>query len=261
MAQGNHASPTRIAFTVLIGIIAIITTMVYLGGIHDESDELLVETYYDKCVSGLSKGSVVNFRGVKVGEVKEIGLVFNRYPEASEVDAIRVYIVMALSRKIVGATEEDNASEKLAALIKRGLRAQVSSSGITGLSRIELDFYPEISVNEVRPISWTPRALYIPPQISLLDSFSESATKVMNQINKMDIDSAWSNINESVESAAKATEAIKTMIESNRDVLDRAIEDMGEAMNSVKGLAEELRRNPSLLIRERIPAPLPETEE
>ena len=75
MANDNHTSYRRIGFAVFSGAIAIVLSLIYLGGIRGRGDEILVETHYDKPVSGLSVGSVVNFRGVKVGEVREISFV------------------------------------------------------------------------------------------------------------------------------------------------------------------------------------------
>ena len=40
----------------------------------------------------------------------------------------------------------------------------------------------------------------------------------------------------------------------------RMLNDFAEMASSLKTTAAELQRNPSLLIRERVPAPLPETE-
>ena len=82
MAADNHAHYRRIGFTVILGIVAIQATLVYLGGVGNSAHEILVETYYDNSVSGLSVGSDVNFRGVKLGTVKEISrrMVFRPYP-------------------------------------------------------------------------------------------------------------------------------------------------------------------------------------
>ena len=79
MARDNHASYTRIGLTVVIGVVAIVATLIYLGGMRGRGSEILVETYYDKPVAGLSVGSVVNFRGVKIGEVRELSFVGNKY--------------------------------------------------------------------------------------------------------------------------------------------------------------------------------------
>ena len=81
MASDNHASYTRIGLTVVIGIAAVVGSLIYLGGMRGRDSEVYAETYYDKSVSGLSVGSAVNFRGVKLGEVREITFVGSKYVE------------------------------------------------------------------------------------------------------------------------------------------------------------------------------------
>ena len=261
MASDNHASYTRIGFTVFAGAIAIVLSLIYLGGIRGRGDEIIVETCYDKPVSGLSVGSVVNFRGVKVGEVREIGFIGDKY-EVEGPDNSRIYIEMALSRRQLGLPVEDEEDfiARIAELVEKlGLRASVSSSGITGLSRIECDLNLGPDRPEPSHISWKPRHAYIPSKISLLDNFSVAATKVMNQINQMDLKSAWSNVQTIVETVASMAETVNTMVETRQADLERIAENLSMASESVKEVTRELRQNPSLLVRERIPDRLDET--
>ena len=262
MARDNHASYTRIGLTVVIGVVAIIATLIYLGGMRGRGNEVLIETYYDKPVAGLSVGSVVNFRGVKIGEVREISFVRNKYVVEGE-DGSRIYILMALDGDTLAAANVDD--QGFAVRIQqdvatRGLRVSVSTSGITGLSRIECDFYAPENLDPVPPLTWTPKHVYVPSKISLFDNIAVAATKVLNQINRMDLNTAWSNINASVESIAVATESARTMIQTRQGDVDRILDDLSETSVSLKGLSAELKRNPSLLIRERTPARLEETE-
>ena len=143
---------------------------------------------------------------------------------------------------------------------KRGLRASVVSSGITGLSRIELNYIPQENLDPLQPITWKPQRAYIPSKASLFDNISVAATKVLNQINRMDLGAAWSNISVSVEALAAATDSAKTMLQSRQGDVDRILDNLSETTVSLKGLSAELKRNPSLLIRERTPSRLVETE-
>ena len=260
MASDNKASYSVIGFTVLAALAAITATVIYLGGISDDRDSVFVETYCEKSVSGLSVGSAVNFRGVQIGKVREISFAMNHYQAMIGQGASPIRIVMAIDGKLVGG-ECSNAvrrHEIISGLVDAGLRAMVTASGITGISRIEFDVYPD----EPKPaaLTWRPDHLYIPSKVSLLDSFSDSATKVMNQINRMDLETAWSNINSSIESLARATDGIKTLVETSQSDIERLVDDAGETVSSLKKTAAELKRNPSLLIRDRRPEPLPETE-
>ena len=252
--MSNHANYAKIGFTVILGIVATVAVLIYLGGAMGDDDIFYVETYYDTSVSGLSVGSAVNFRGVKVGEVKEISFVGAKYEGVPWADAQRIYIRMALFSKSLGPDARNKTEES----VKRGMRATVTASGVTGLSRVELD--TQRGRPQPAPLHWKPENMYVPSYPSLLDSFSDSATKVMNEINRMDIASAWSNVSATVESAAQATEGIRTIIDSAREGVGRIVDEAAEAATSLRAMAEELRRNPSLAIRERKAAPLDETE-
>ena len=264
MASDNHASYTRIGLTVVIGVVAIVASLIYIGGMRGESNVVYAETYYDKPVSGLSVGSAVNFRGVKIGEVKEISFVGDEYDVEGVVNS-RIYILMALQCGIMDP--ENETPEEAAAIIRQmvekvGLRATVTTSGITGLSRIECDYHDQDDPDTmaVPPITWTPKHVYIPAKISLLDNFSVAATKVMNQINRMDMGTAWSNLNSAVESLARATEGAKNMLDARQGDLDLIIDDFSATSASLRDLVSEVKQNPSLLIRERKAQRLEETE-
>lgn len=258
MSNENHASYTKIGLTVILGIAAIVATLIYLGGIRGEGDVILAETYYDKSVNGLSVGSAVNFRGVKIGEVREISFVGSKY-DVKGPNNSRIYILMALNRNFFGLKEEMSVEAYSKLLVdKLGLRATVTASGITGLSRIECDYNP-VNPPKAPEVSWQPKNFYIPPKISLLDSFSDSATKVMNQINRIDISVVWSNMNAIVESLSAMSESTRNLIDSRQGELDKLLVDLSDATSAAKTLIEKLRDNPSLIIREQVVSPLPET--
>ena len=251
--MSNHANYAKIGFTVVIGLVAIVAVLIYLGGAGGQSGITYAETYYDTSVSGLSVGSAVNFRGVKIGEVKYISFVGAEYDGVPWPDAQRIYILMAFPNHKMGPSSPERAEE----FVAKGLRATVTASGVTGLSRIELD------IQRDRPpapkVPWKPRNTYIPSYPSLLDNFSDSVTKVMNELNRMDVSSVWSNVSATGESAAHATAGVRTVVDSVRSGIDGMVENVSEAAASLRDVARELRRNPSLLVREREAAPLEET--
>ncbi len=259
MASDNHASYSRIGFAIVVGVAAIVGTLVYLGGFGDYGNELPAETYYDTPVSGLAVGSPVNFRGVKVGEVRRISFVGNDYPEvASRPDGQKIRIVMAFDLRQIRIADGRPPEEHLRQMIEGGLRATVTSSGITGLSRIELN-YPKSDLAETEGFAWKAEYVVIPSAPSLLDSFSDAATKVMNQINRMDFTGTWSNLAAIVESAAKLTANVNDLVESQRAGVGDIVENVDAASRTLRELSQSLRENPSLLLRPNDPRPLPET--
>lgn len=259
MSNENHANYSRIGFAVVIGIAAIVGTLIYIGGFRDAGSILPAETYYDTPVSGLSVGSPVNFRGVKVGEVKRISFVIRDYPNVPVQDGQKIRITMAFDRNQFIVSKDRTPEDVLSSMVSRGLRATVTSSGITGLSRIELN-YPKSDMDEAANYNWKPEYLVIPSAPSLIDSFSDAATKVMNQINRMDFSSTWSNIASIAESAAQLTANVNALIESQRSGINDTVENISSASRAIRDLALALQENPSLLLRPRDPEALPETK-
>ena len=264
--MANKTSFTKIGMTVIVGVAAIVLAFIYFGGMRGKGPTVCFETYYTKGVSGLSVGSAVNIRGVKVGEVKEISFIGSQYDDLPQLDTARIYILMEVDYHQVGYDDEEipatrrEEREFFESLVKMGLRATVTSSGITGLSRMELDFYPPEEASPIEELAWTPENIYIPAQFSFLDSFSDSATKVMNQINKMDIETISSNISAAVDSIARSTETLRTMMDVRQADLEKICDDLEETTANVRDLAAEVKRNPSLLLRERLPRRVEETE-
>lgn len=260
MASDNKPHFVIVGFTVLIGVAATIAALIYLGGFGGHDMEMLVESYYDKPVSGLSVGSAVNFRGVKIGEVRDIMLVRPKTGDFSPADIQRVRILMALNLRRLGFLERPDEAElrqMMDTLIEQGLRATVASSGITGLSRIELNMVP--NPPPVARLTWIPRLPLIPPAPSLIDSFSDVATRVMGQINKMDFASVWTNVQSIAESTAHIMDNVDTLIESQKSNLGEMMQNMNEASARIEALSQRLEENPSLLLRPADPEPLPET--
>ena len=253
----NKASYARIGFVIVAAVAATIGTLVYLGGAGNRAEEVMAETYSKNPVSGLSVGSEVNFRGVKVGEVREITFVGRMYDRVSEEDAQMILIVLAFNSKMMRAGGVEDLEEDLRTRVDQGLRATVTASGITGLARIELD-YPKRSLPPER-LSWLPRRITIPPAPSMLESISECASHVMSQINSIDIKSVWSNVTEITQSAATLTAGANELVESSRASLGGILAEMEAASASLRALVEDLRENPSLILRGRDSEALPET--
>ena len=246
MADENSASYKKIGLAIVFGAVAIAASIFWLGGLEGRYGFVYAETYCDKPVSGLSVGSVVNFRGVKIGQVAKIGFVGDEY-NVSGADAYKIYVLLTIS----GTSE--------AMLRRQPIRATVLPSGVTGLSRVEIDVTPDPGKEPPSP-AWEPKNMYIPYKPSLLDSFSDSAMKIMHEIQMVNFLQVWSNVSETVSSVKQVSEDIRSIMEANKADFEKIIGDVSETTSSVRELTEELKSNPSLLLRERVAEPLPETD-
>ena len=259
MANDNHANYTKIGFVLVAAAAATIGTLIYLGGAGGGKEEFFAETYCETAVSGLSRGSDFDFRGVKVGEVGNITFVGQVYPEAVDEDARQVLITLKLdAATLLPRDRSSSPEEMMRRFVERGLRATIVSSGITGISHIELN-YPK-APPQLRRITWHPNGVCIPPAPSILESFSDSATHLMNELNSMNVKEVWSNLSALVSHTARLADNANAIVESQRAVVGGILNQIEETGNSIRALAEELRENPSLLLRPRDLAPLPETE-
>lgn len=258
MAGGNEASFSKIGLFIVAGTLLIAGTLVYLGGFGGEKSEYLVETYFSNDVSGLDVGSAVNFRGVRVGAVKSISFIGAEYENASSLQARNIYVLLALDPKRFRIDSGDGAPSRFVSkMVENGLHATVSSSGITGLSRIELNF-PKADIEDAA-LSWKPRNQFIPPAPSMLETAADSASKVLRQLNQMDLAVVWSNVVRFTGSAAGLCEDAGVILETERGRISAVLDNLESASSSLKEFAETVRDNPSLLLRSRDAEPLDET--
>jgi paraquat-inducible protein B len=164
-----------------LGIIALLS----FGGISffDKPDRFVV--YFDESIHGLSLGSDVKLRGVRVGRVTSMNI---RYDEKSNHSAVAV--VCELNKNVVtdttGAPLNIGSREELEILISRGLRAQLGVGGLaTGLLFVQLDFF---NVQEY-PATNRPtdaRYIVIPAVPSAIAEFQASASEILASLKKVD---------------------------------------------------------------------------
>ena len=133
-ARMKRANPAVIGGFIVGAVVLAIAGVMMLG-----SGKLFTETikcvmYFEGAIQGLYVGAPVNFRGVKVGSVTSIKMQFDR----QNFD-IRIPVIVDFPKGAGGTMEMLNAdprtpTDALAALIERGLRAQLQTDSlVTGL--------------------------------------------------------------------------------------------------------------------------------
>jgi ABC-type transporter Mla subunit MlaD len=141
--------------------------------------------------------------------------------------------------------------------VAKGLHATVSASGVTGLSRIELNF-PKGMLREERP-SWRAEHPLIPPAPSILQSAADSATQILDQLNKMDFAAAYSNLLAATRSAGAALDNFNTVLSGEQGGISEIVQNVRDASISIRDFADQIRNNPSSLLRSNTPDELQET--
>jgi paraquat-inducible protein B len=141
--MGRKPSKTAIGAFVLGAVGLLIAGVLIFGGGRFFTKQYSFITYFDGSVKGLSVGSPVMFRGVRVGSVTDISIIVVDRKRAS----LRIPVVFTLEpTKFKGTPDEIQRDPKSIqdAVRKYGLRSQLQSlSFLTGQLMVALDFFPD----------------------------------------------------------------------------------------------------------------------
>lgn len=142
--MSKQANPKMIGAFVVGAIAIIIATLMLLGSGALFSDKQRYVTYFEGSIQGLRVGANVNFRGVRIGQVRDVHVRFDN--SMNEFD-LPVYIELEpgaiQSSQDIRFTSEDS-QKMLRTLIDQGLRAKLQmESFVTGQLLVDLDFYPD----------------------------------------------------------------------------------------------------------------------
>ncbi|MCK9227861.1 MAG: MlaD family protein [Syntrophorhabdaceae bacterium] len=171
--MSKPVNKTVIGLFVVVAVGLVVLAVAILGSGKFFQDKAKFVMYFEGSVKGLAVGSPVVFRGVRVGTVTDVGMLFNQ-KDLSVLIPVHVEIGEADVQVIDGFRPKRGDRKKvlygyLDALIKQGLRAQLEmQSFVTGQLLVALDFYPEKPAKFVHVPSKYPEIPTIPTQLQLL---------------------------------------------------------------------------------------------
>jgi paraquat-inducible protein B len=135
--MSNKQNSVAIGAFIIGAIVIAIVIVLFVSGSGIGQDRDRVVMVFDGSVKGLSVGAPVALRGVEIGQVSDIDLIF----DTETIDVIMVVEAEIRSDNIQrrGQNEGDFIEE----MIARGLRAQLNTQSLlTGLLYIQMDFHP-----------------------------------------------------------------------------------------------------------------------
>ena len=258
MAGEHETRYARIGLFIVAGCALVVAAAVYLGGARTARHEFPAETFFDDSVSGLDVGSAVNLRGVRVGTVRRISFIGAEYPDARAEDRRKIYVEMAFDRRLFRVGDDRTPRQVLADMVKRGLHATITASGVTGLSHIELN-YPKRAVAE-KACGWRPAHVVVPPVPSILQNAADAVQQILGQLNQMDFVEAWSNVLDVTRHARLFLGDAGAVLADGQGGVSEILGNLREASASLRDFAEDVRRNPSSILRTYAPERLEETK-
>ncbi len=230
--MAKPASKTLIGAFV-VGAVALVVVAVALFG----SGRLLVERprfvmYFPGSVKGLEKGSPVQFRGVKIGEVIEVSAKIDKNLSV----VIPVYVEYEPDSLAVPADLKKEMQGRrypfIHRLIEKGLKAQLRmKSLITGQLYVALDFFPE---KPIRLVGLDKRY----PEIPTIPSTSEVLMATLEQVPLTDITNKLLKVTEGIDRIVNSPE-IKGSVKS----LDADLKVLGDLIRNVNAEIKPTRAN------------------
>jgi len=210
--MSKKANPVAIG-SFVIGALALIV----IGVMVFSSGKLFSTTYtavavFPETVKGLTVGNPVEFRGVRVGSVKDIRMIYD--PKTLAV-SVPVYLEITAGNisdmnleKTFEFKSQKEWNAQIARLIETGLRAQLDiQSVVTGQMMVVLDFHPDAPPAE--PTQIDARYLEIP-------TLPSTMSRMMGMLQKIPLDKLAQKVMtllDDVDDLAQSPE-LKSMLEN-----------------------------------------------
>ncbi len=180
-----------VGLLVVVGFGLLIGFTLFLTGDRLRNRGEIYETYIRESVQGLEVGAAVRFRGVQVGRVTEIALVGSRYtmdPNVQFSGAFQLVLVrFSLELSMTGRPPS------LPEAVELGLRARLSSQGLTGVGYIELDF-ADVARFPAPELPFTPQVNFIPSIPSTTAQVQDAATMLLQRLEQVDFQGLISDV-------------------------------------------------------------------
>jgi ABC-type transporter Mla subunit MlaD len=231
----------KMGIFVLVSIGILFFFIFLLGAKSLFEKRIVLETYFDESVHGLDVGSMVKYRGVSIGNVKEISFVNDKYkldPKKPDYSMGRFVLIKMSIRDVFGL---DNAklNDKLNQMVKDGLRIKITSQGLTGTSYLEINYF-DSQKNPVLEVPWEPENIYIPSTQSTFTKIGASLDELILKIDKADIDKFIHHLD------ALVVTSEKTINEAKLDELSKTTIVLLSEIRQTNSALKSLINDPSM---------------
>ena len=196
-------------------------------------------TYFAESIQGLSVGSEVKYRGVRIGTVKDISI------RASD-KLIRVDMDIEL-KSFNGMCESGSADERrlqfrkfIKSEIAQGMRCRLEFLGITGMKYVSFDYFAKPGEAPESPVQLSGRdGVYIPSVSSTFKDILVALTSALDRLSKVQFENLYTQV-ESVLRELNSTIADPAVRQSLENI-NRATANIEASSASVKRVLEEKR--------------------
>lgn len=139
--------------------------------------DLLVETCFNESVQGLSIGSEVKYKGIKIGSVQSITSAARVYRTKSDY----VLVILSLEKGISLGQTGETAEKRIKHAIEDGLTIRLAFKGLTGVAYLETDYSIKDPGNMLKT-PWKSKNIYIPSQKSNMKQFGDAVNQILDNL-------------------------------------------------------------------------------
>src|SRR5690349_10749325 len=205
-------------------------------------------SYFSGSLRGVARGSEVTMRGLKIGEVTDVRLL---YDEAKKAIVAPVYFEVQPERIVgVGNRVYDTDEKAVEALLERGLRASLQSTSlITGQQSVALAFAtdaPSVALQREDGDFVIPTT-----ESGGFEELASSATELVDKVRTIPFDAIGQNLSgilRSVNDATKGPElksalaSLQTTLASAQDMVKQLDRNMGPASKRLPEISADLQK-------------------
>lgn len=235
--------------------------------------------YFRNSLRGLAVGAPVDFRGIVLGQVTDIGVQYDAKTRDFTMPVAMDLYPLRLTRRVSGQSPDLHTLQPaglLAHLVARGLRGQLRTGNLlTGQLYVALDMFPKAAKVAVN----TGADPIVLPTIP--DTLDELQTQVANIVKKLDqvpFDRISTNVNEALVNASKLFGQLNgQLVPQARDTLSsaqhtfdaaqatlqqdsplqtdvhQALQELTRTLQSLNALSDYLERHPEAFVRGKAP--------
>ncbi|MDR6390993.1 intermembrane transport protein PqiB [Paraburkholderia phenoliruptrix] len=231
---------------------------------------------FNQSLRGLSVGAAVDFRGIVLGQVTDIGVDYDPGTHSFTMPVTLELYPDRLRRRAHGTPVPERGTAEnqqlLRHLVERGLRGQLRTGNLlTGQLYVALDIFPKAA-----PVSFDPARdpLELPTIDNSLDALQTQIADIAKKLDRIPFDQLGNNLNNSLKNADKLFAQLSTeVMPQARDTLaaakqtfssaeatlrqdspmqsdmHQALQELTRTLQSLNALADYLERHPESLLR------------
>ncbi|MDR1891005.1 MAG: MlaD family protein [Puniceicoccales bacterium] len=248
---------------VVIAMLLFVVAIFVFSSINFFKKKMTFYAFFDTSLNGLEVGSPVKFKGIKVGAIESIEIIYDI--EVDEAVTAVIFNIDANLFKTIGGNKMRVVDYNMfyAEQIGRGLAAKLSMESIlTGKMFVGLDYYKNEQERFSKDITLG-KYQQMPSVATELDELMANVDMIMKKLSKVEWEKISSLIISSLDSLKRTARtldftSIKRAMDSISDVLasdsgtrqsiDDFLQQLSKMLRSVRVLLEYIERNPNALI-------------